>query len=213
MPPVALAGMAGDERVQRRIEAERAGVGGNIVDDAVGDEDGARRRVRAGVSASAWRNAAKSLRAGVVGFFARVSTTRAHRHCRAPSSRRCDLVARLVGLRGALADAAGAERSTTKRDDVLKRLRCSCTQRGIGEPEQQKREGRDAEPAPRADARQRPKRGDDERDRGQRIERRRAEGGARRRSTSRSPRQPLHEVAWHGPDRPCSCRSAYTSRD
>ena len=39
MPPVALALVAGDEHMQRRVKAERGGGGGNVVDDAVGDED------------------------------------------------------------------------------------------------------------------------------------------------------------------------------
>ena len=39
MPPVALALVAGDQRMQRRVEAERAGRGGDVVGDAVGDED------------------------------------------------------------------------------------------------------------------------------------------------------------------------------
>ncbi len=38
---VVLAFLAGDQRMDRGVEAERVGVLGNVVDDAVGDEDGA----------------------------------------------------------------------------------------------------------------------------------------------------------------------------
>ena len=37
--PVALALVAGDQHMQRRLEAERRGVGGSVVGNAVGDED------------------------------------------------------------------------------------------------------------------------------------------------------------------------------
>ena len=37
--PVSLARMAGDQRVQRRFEAERRDIGGNVMDNAVGDEN------------------------------------------------------------------------------------------------------------------------------------------------------------------------------
>ena len=38
---VALVLAAGDQRMHRRLEAERAGIGGNVVHPAVGDQEGA----------------------------------------------------------------------------------------------------------------------------------------------------------------------------
>ncbi len=136
-PPVALALVAGDERVQGRVKAEGGGVGGDVVDDAVSDEDRAAdalgRRVGQRVA-----QRGEQFGALVVGVLAR-----------AVDEMRLDVVhrgellgdrrARGVCLGSTFADAVGAGAVDDHGDHVFQRAPILALQRGVGEREQQQR--------------------------------------------------------------------------
>ena len=149
-PPVALALVAGDERVQRRVEAERVDLGGDVVDDAVGDEDGAADALGRHVGERVAQRANSSvplLSASSRGLSMKCGLDIAHR-----GELLDDRGARGLGLRGALADAVGAGAVDDDGDDVLQRPPVLALQRGIGEREQQQRGDGGAHEAPRAGA-------------------------------------------------------------
>ncbi len=99
---VALVRAAGDERVQRRAEAEQRGDGRDVVDDAVGDHDDAGEPVRRHVG-EAVRQRREQARAVVVLGVAARRRSAARRRAVAPR-RRCSSARTVSVMRGAVAE-------------------------------------------------------------------------------------------------------------
>ena len=143
--------MAGDERVQRRLEAERAHVGRNIVDDAVGDHEDAaeafqghvgepgvqgRKQPRAvgfAIGAAALDDADIDIAERVEAFF--------------------KFGAGLFGLRWALADRLAAALIDDDRHDFLQRVAVLAHQSRAGQRQAAASQGQargESSPPPRA---------------------------------------------------------------
>ena len=141
---VALALVAGDQRMQRRLEAERGGVGRDVVDDAVGDHEHAgdllgRHVGEAGVEGREELRAlvAAVLLSGLDHPDIDVAERRKTRLERAES---------LVGLRHALADHLRAGAVDDNRDDLLERHAILAHQRRIEQRQHDEREAERPQP-------------------------------------------------------------------
>ncbi len=142
-PPVALAFMAGDQPVHRRVEAKNVG-GGNVVNDAVGDEDRRahplRRRVAEGLL-----QRVEQQRAAVVGIVGG-GIDGAHLDIVERVQFGEHLLFGLLGLLRAVVEPVAAGVVDDHGDDVFERATVLVHQRWAGEAEQQKRGGGETQP-------------------------------------------------------------------
>ena len=160
---VALALMAGDQRVQRRLEAQGLGLGGNVVDETVGDED-RRADPVGGYVFQRLRQRRKQQRAVGAGPDRNETRLDVGRFREGVFER----LARRVDLRHAGAEGLALAAVEHDGDDALLRLALLAHQRRVGERREQQSEGqrppsrallpgvkREAENAERGDDQQR----------------------------------------------------------
>ena len=133
---------AGDQRMHRRLEAERGGIGRNVVDAAVGDEEGAGdaigRHVRQRRGQRAEQPRAVGLAVGLAGLDD--ADLEPLDLLQAVDQR----LARLLGLGGALAEILARALVDDDGGDRGQRLAVLAGEGGIGEREQHQRQRRDA---------------------------------------------------------------------
>ena len=147
-PPVALAFMAGDERVQRRLEAERARVRWNIVDDAIGDHEDAAEAFQRHVGEPRIQGRKQP---GAVGFAIGAA---------ALDDADLDIAERIEAflksgagflcLRGPFADRLAAALIDDHGHDLFQRVAVLAHQSGAGDRQEQQAKAKRAEKAPAA---------------------------------------------------------------
>ena len=204
--PLPLALMAGDQRMQRRVEAKRGRGLRNVVRDAVGDEDRAADPLGRRIGERAAQSGEK-LRPFGFGFIARgfddpqVDISKR-------LEPRLEFVARLVRLLGPLADVLALGTVDHYGDNVLERTAVLLNEIGIAEREQQERHAQRAQPCA-ADAPPDECGRDRERHRRQRVDRRPRKEGRKAIDQALNARA-FREGPSHEPGRLCNCRSACT---
>ena len=138
-PAVELAGLAGQKRLHRRIEAEPCGGGGDVVHLAVGDHDHpgepVRRHVGQGLGEIAEQHGAVALAVGR----GRGRMHPAHIEIGESLESLLQFLADLVGPRGAAGDRLALAVVEHHGDDVAERLAVLLLELGIGDGEQQQR--------------------------------------------------------------------------
>ena len=133
--PLPLALMAGDERMQRRVEAERSRRLGNVVRIAIGDHDRAADPLGRRVGE---RAAQRGEQFGSLGFgFLARRFDDAQIDVSERFQPRLDLVARFVGLPRPLADVLAFGTVDDHRDNVLERTPVLLDEIGIAQAKQQ----------------------------------------------------------------------------
>ena len=203
---VALVLAAGDERVNGRGEAERAGVGGYVVDAPIGDHDGAGDAI-GGTSASAEPSAVNNRVPSVSPSDCPASTTRTS----SPGMRlrRSTIAARACfGLPRAVAEILARAFVDHDDGDRAERVAILARERRIGEREHDERQRQRADDGAAAARYQEQQRQNESRSNGgpQNLggdERERT----RHRDSSSSPTAPAVRAApARAPGPPCSCR-------
>ena len=166
-----LARMAGDQRMQRGVEPERGGRGGNVVDDAVGDQDRAADPLRRRVGE---RAAQRGEQLGAVGVqFLPRGFAHPHVDVAERLQARHHRVSRLIRLMRPLADVLTARTVDHDGDDVLERTAVFPHQVRVAQSEEKQRERQRPQPcAPRPAPEQNDRNGE-------RRRRERVEGGQR----------------------------------
>ena len=165
---VALVGAAGDEGVQRGVEAEQLGRGRDVVDDAVGDEEHAGEPVGRHVGEGVGE---RREQAGAVVAFAVAGLDEARLDVGQGGEAALQVVAHPVGHGRALAERLRGGAVEHDRDDVLDALALLLDEGGIGEggDEQRQRQGAHDRDRPARDQRQHD---EDDRERGERPQHR-----------------------------------------